>query len=66
MLEQCPYCGNNEEYYVKERYSGTCDYKHRFDGVEADNRGLYDHANHKSGKYAYCAACNKRIFKIVK
>lgn len=63
-LKECPYCGG-EEFYILQSYSGTCYYRVRFDGEEADNGDMYDSATHNSlRKYAYCCDCDKRLFPI--
>ena len=63
-IKKCPYCGC-EEYYRKESYKGTCEFRVRFDGKEADNSDMYDNAEEKLiSKYAWCAKCHKRLFKL--
>ena len=64
-MSECPYCGNNKEYYTKDFVSGRVNYEYRFDGEEADNTGVYDSLRHTSGKYAYCSDCEKRLFRIL-
>lgn len=63
-IKRCPYCGC-EEYYIKQSYSGTCNFYMRFDGKEADNTQMYDGSQFKNtSKYAWCSECNRRLFKI--
>ena len=63
-LTCCPYCGS-EEFYTVQKVSGKIYYNERFDGKEAENGSLYEGLTYKSGsKYAYCTACNKRLFKL--
>lgn len=60
-LKSCPYCGY-DEFSIKQSYSGSGIYHRRFDGLEgADNAGMYDRLNTKSGKIAYCSRCEKAI-----
>lgn len=61
----CPYCGN-EEFFIRQRYKGTCEYNMRFDGgIDVENGAMYENASHQNtGKYAYCNNCGKRLFKI--
>lgn len=63
-IKCCPYCGS-EEYYIKQRYKGVCNYNMRFDGKEAENGGMWEDASFiNTSKYAWCSECNKRLFKI--
>ncbi|PJN53641.1 hypothetical protein PAEVO_03610 [Paenibacillus sp. GM2FR] len=62
--KQCPHCGNDESYYVKQQVSGNIHYRINFDGSEGENSEMYDSLQHKSGKYAYCDSCHKRLFRI--
>lgn len=63
-MSECPYCGN-DEYYIKLRYSGKGICRYRFDGEEADNEDLYDNVGDTLiGKFAYCAGCDKKIFRV--
>ena len=58
----CEHCGNDKEFYTRERYSGTCNVFFRTDDKEADNTCMYDAAQHKlSSKYIYCAECDRKI-----
>ncbi len=60
----CPYCGSYAGYYTKDYVRGMTRYFYRFDGSEADNSSLYDMLYHTKGAYAYCANCDKRLFKM--
>lgn len=63
-IKACPYCGS-QEYYIKQRFSGVCNYYMRFDGKETENGGLHSNADYKcTSKYAWCRECNKRLFKL--
>lgn len=60
-LQRCPHCGC-DEFAVKQAYNGSGSYYRRMDGREgADNAGMYDCLNVKTGKLAYCARCEKPI-----
>jgi len=62
-MNQCKYCGH-DKYYTKDYVYGSTLYFYRFDGEEADNSDYYTRLTHKQGEYAYCAKCNKRLFRI--
>ena len=63
-MNKCPYCGD-DEFFIKQRYSGTCEYRYRYDKKPAENGEMYENARFKSiGKYAYCMNCGKRLFPI--
>ncbi len=63
-MKECPYC-KSEVFYAKEYVKGEVCYFSRFDGQEGDNTQLYDGLTHKlKSKYAWCADCHKRLFKI--
>ena len=59
----CPYCGC-EEFYIKQSYSGSCEYNMRFDGDEdVENGSMYDGATMKDmWKYVKCRNCEKKLF----
>ena len=62
---KCPKCGNETEFYTKERYSGTCDFYFRTDGKESENTDMYSNAEHKyRSKYIFCAECDSKVRKI--
>ena len=63
-MQCCPYCGS-EEYYIKQSFKGVCEYNMRFDGKEADNTTMYENSDWKNrSKYAWCAKCHKKLFKL--
>ncbi|WP_026884287.1 hypothetical protein [Clostridium akagii] len=63
-IKCCPYCGS-EEYYIKQSYTGTCNYNIRFDGKVAENGEMWEEAQFKNtSKYAWCNECDKKLFKI--
>lgn len=57
----CPYCGNDDEFYVKQTYSGRGVYRRGFDGYVTDNSHMYDCLNAKVSKWAYCSTCDKPV-----
>ena len=62
---KCEHCGNDEEFFIKERYSGTCKEYIRTDGREPDNSEFYDNARHTiTSKFVFCAKCGRRVAKI--
>jgi rubredoxin len=64
-IKSCPSCGS-EEYYIKQKYEGTCNYVLRFDGLDSQNNcDMHASARYENtSKYAYCNKCKKRLFKI--
>lgn len=61
----CPHCGNNEEFYTKEKYKGYCNYYFRTDNKEADNGNMYEFAKHSfKSKFVFCAECDKKVCKV--
>lgn len=63
-IKCCPYCGG-ETYYIKQRYSGCGNYYFNFDGTDTDNSEFYENSDYKlTSKYAWCADCDKRLFKL--
>ena len=63
-IKECPYCHSTEGYYIKVRYRGNYNFHFNFDGSEADNGHIYEHASDYWGKIAYCLNCHKRIFRV--
>lgn len=62
----CKHCDAEDGFYVKEHYSGTCNVRYNADGTfmeDGMNGGLYDNANHKGGKVAYCINCHRSLGK---
>jgi hypothetical protein len=64
-ITECPHCGN-DEFYVKQKVSGTIDYHYKLDGSRDAYNGEYiDNLKYATiSKYTYCNNCNKRLFKI--
>lgn len=63
-IKVCPYCGS-EEYYIKQSFKGTCNYKIRFDGEETENGSMHGNADYKNlSKYAWCNNCHKKLFMV--
>lgn len=62
---KCHKCGNDKEFYVKERYKGRCSCYFRTDGGESDNDEMYQNADHSLvSKYIYCAECDAKVTKL--
>lgn len=62
-LEKCPHCGCGS-YYTKMQANGPIKTYFNFDGTEAENGEMYEGLSYRGGKYAYCANCHKRLFKM--
>lgn len=61
----CNHCGNDKEFYTRERYSGTCNVFFRTDDEEPDNTCMYDGARHKLlSKYIYCEECGRKVCSV--
>ncbi|MGN0428032.1 MAG: hypothetical protein ACI4F0_09550 [Agathobacter sp.] len=62
---KCPKCGNEMEFYTKERYKGTCNAYFRAYGADAENGSMYDNAEHSyRSKFIFCAECDARVDTI--
>lgn len=62
---KCPKCGNETEFYTKERYKGTYEFYFGADGTPTNNTEMYDHADHSyRSKFVFCADCDARVCKI--
>lgn len=65
-MKECPYCGD-DEFYIRQSFSGTCNYYMRFDmnNTDVENSEMHQNATYKDlTKYAYCSNCDKRLFLI--
>lgn len=63
-IEKCPKCGGLD-FFVKQRISGYGNYYDTLDGSDSDNSELHDGLKYKTiSKFAICADCKKRLFKI--
>lgn len=63
-IKECPYCGC-EEYIFMQKISGSGRYFLRYDGKVAENGEMYEGLKHiYIGKFAYCAECDKRVFRF--
>ena len=62
-LKKCPFCGC-DIFYSKDYVKGTTVTYYRYDGKETDNGQMYEHLSHNTGKFAYCADCDKRLFDL--
>ena len=63
-ITKCPHCGNDYDFYTKDYIQGSCHYNYRFNGFPTCNGEMYENTTRKSGKYAYCGECDKRLFKM--
>lgn len=62
---KCKKCGNELEFYTKERYKGYCENRFRTDGKDAENYNMYDSAEHRFvSKFVFCDVCHARVCTI--
>lgn len=66
MKLKCKKCGNEEYFYIKEKYSGKTELIVDKNGdLTFDNAGAYDGATYKLiSKYYFCEKCNSKVAKI--
>ena len=63
-ITECPKCGS-KYFSVKQYISGYGSYIVNLEDGEVDCDGLYGGLKYKNAsKYAVCAKCGKRLFKI--
>ena len=62
-ITECPHCGCGT-CYTKDYIYGASWFYCNLDGTVSDNDALHDSLKHKSGKVAYCANCNKKLFNL--
>lgn len=64
----CKKCGNDKLFYIKEKYSGMCNFFVENNGSPNEtgyNAEMYDYAVHKlKSTYYYCCECNSKVKKI--
>ncbi|MBX8558096.1 hypothetical protein K5D43_26825, partial [Pseudomonas cichorii] len=60
-IRACPHCGNDDEFYVVQRYSGQGVYRRCFDGSSTDNTEMYNCLAAKVSKRAFCGSCDKPV-----
>ena len=62
---KCRKCGNDKEFYVKERFKGRCLFFFRTDGGESENGEIYQNADHSLvSEFIYCAECDAKVTKL--
>lgn len=62
-ITECPHCGCGT-FYTKDYICGPSCFYANLDGSDADNGSLHDSLKYKNGKVAYCADCDKKLFKM--
>ena len=63
-IDKCPNCGGGS-FYVSQYISGYGYFYGNLDGTEADNSELHAGLEYRTTwKYARCADCDKKLFKI--
>ena len=65
---KCKHCGNDDGFYIKERYSGENEYYYSFTedkNILDINENIYQGAEHKlKSKFLFCYNCDKKVCKI--
>lgn len=66
MKLKCKKCGNEEYFYIKEKFSGETELVVDGSGDLTDlNVDAYDNTNYKlKSIYYYCRDCNSKVAKI--
>lgn len=66
MKLKCKKCGNEEDFFIIEKFSGTTELWVDADGKLTDyNADAYDDANYKlKSVYYYCHNCRSKVAKI--
>lgn len=64
----CKKCGNEEYFYIKEKFSGETNLEVDASGELTDwNAGAYDEIDsHLKSVFYYCQECNSKVAKIPK
>lgn len=63
-IKECPHCGSNEGFYIKQQIYGKAHFRVKFDGNEGENGDLHDYLTYKDSKFTYCTSCNKKLFNL--
>ena len=66
MKLKCKKCGNEEDFFIIEKFSGFAELCVDSEGEPTDNNaGAYDHAEYKlKSVYYYCCNCGSKVGKI--
>lgn len=63
-ISQCPNCGGGT-IKIRQRIYGYGEYFVDLESGEMESSSLHDYLNYKNaGKYAICADCGKKLFKV--
>lgn len=63
-IKECPRCGG-QTICIKQRISGYGTYFVDLEDGEIESSSLHDYLDYKNtGKYAICADCGTRLFKV--
>ncbi|ADL03358.1 hypothetical protein [Lacrimispora saccharolytica] len=63
-INQCPHCGGGT-IKIRQHIHGYGEYLVDLENGEIESSSLHDYLYYKNtGKYALCADCGKRLFKV--
>lgn len=63
-VKSCPHCGGGT-ICIRQRIRGFGTYCVDLESGEVESSSLHDYLDYKNtGKYAICADCGKRLFKV--
>jgi hypothetical protein len=63
-INECPYCGC-DTYFYNQSMKGIGIMNVQYDGTAAENGEMHEALLYTpTGKFAYCAACKKRVFRF--
>lgn len=63
-INNCPYCGGGT-IKINQHIHGNGEYYVDLENGEIESSSLHDSLVYRNrGKYAVCADCNKRLFKV--
>lgn len=65
MKLKCKKCGNEDDFYIREKFFGVTELCVDADGELTDNADVYDNAEYRlKSVYYYCRKCEAKVAKI--